>query len=97
MSKELPYFRFTVSEWMNDDISLEPYNIKGVFVDICAYYWFKDCSVTVEQLQKRFSKAKAELKQLYSMGIIKTYTDTDYPETLPAEEPNCKCGMKIIK
>lgn len=27
----------------------------------------------------------------------KTYTDTDYPGILPGEEPNCKCGMKIVK
>lgn len=27
----------------------------------------------------------------------KTYTKENPPDTLPAEEPNCKCGMKIIK
>ena len=33
----------------------------------------------------------------HELRYVKTYTDTDYPDTLPAEEPNCKCGMKIIK
>lgn len=27
----------------------------------------------------------------------KTYTDKNPPDTLPAEEPNCQCGMKIVK
>ena len=39
MSKELPFFRFTVSEWLNDDISLESYVLKGIFIDVCAFYW----------------------------------------------------------
>ena len=77
MSKELPYFRFTVSEWLNDDISLESYEIKGLFIDICAYYWFKDCMVDKQMLSKRFSNAKAELKQLLDLEIIKVGEESD--------------------
>ena len=71
MSKELPYFRFTAFEWLNGDISLESYDIKGVFSDICAYYWFKDCSITKAMLEKRFSNALTEIKTLLKTGIIK--------------------------
>lgn len=80
MSKELPYFRFTASEWLNDDISLEDYSVKGVFADICAYYWFKDCSITQAMLEKRFSNAKDMLKQLFNNGIIKLRTENDFIE-----------------
>lgn len=69
--KELPYFRFTVSEWLNGDIILETPNIKGVFIDVCAYYWFKDCNVSKQVLNKRFSGVEEELKQLFNTGIIK--------------------------
>jgi hypothetical protein len=53
MAKELPYFRFTATEWLNGDISLESFELKGLFIDLCSYYWFKDCSVTVAMLEKK--------------------------------------------
>lgn len=75
MSKELPFFRFTVSEWLNDDISMESYLLKGVFIDVCAFYWFKDCSITKAMLEKRFSNARTELKALIKLDIIKVMLD----------------------
>ena len=78
MSKELPYFRFTSFEWLNDDISLEDYETKGVFIDICAYYWFKDCSITKAMLEKRFSNAISVIKRLFDSGIIKFKNGDDY-------------------
>jgi hypothetical protein len=71
MAKELPYFRFTASEWLNDDISLESYAHKGAFIDFCAYYWSQDCDVTLEKLKKKFSNATSLLKDLISIGVIK--------------------------
>ena len=62
MSKELPYFRFTVSEWLNGDISLEDFTSKGVFIDICAFYWFRDYSVTIAMLEKHYSYARHKEK-----------------------------------
>jgi len=71
MSKELPFFRFTVSEWLNDDISLESYLLKGLFIDVCSFYWFKDCSITKAMLEKRFSDANIQLNELIELKIIK--------------------------
>lgn len=76
MAKELPYFRFTASEWLNDDISLESFELKGLFIDICAYYWFKDCSITLAMLEKKFSDAKSLLPELITLDIIKV--DSNY-------------------
>lgn len=70
MAKELPYFRFTVSEWLTDDISLESYELKGLFIDICAFYWFKDCSITLAMLYKKFGNENLIL-ELIDLGIIK--------------------------
>lgn len=71
MSKELPYFRFTASEWLNGDIVLEDPSTKGVFIDVCAYYWFKDCNVSKQVLNKRFTGVEHVLEQLFNRGIIK--------------------------
>lgn len=78
MSKELPYFRFHVAEWLNDDVSLEDYEIKGLFIDVCAFYWFKDCSVTTAMLEKRFKDAKKQLEILFELEIIKCSDDSEF-------------------
>jgi len=70
MAKELPYFRFTSQEWQNGLISLESYHLKGLFIDVCAYYWVQDCSVTETMINKKFNCEK-ELKELYDLEIIK--------------------------
>jgi hypothetical protein len=71
MSKELPYFRFTAHEWLNDDISLEDYILKGVFIDVCAYYWSQDCSTTLAKLKKRFSNATSYIDDLIKIDVLK--------------------------
>lgn len=72
MAKELPYFRFTVSEWMNGDINMESYEIKGVFIDVCSWYWFKDCDVTRDMLDKKFENNQI-IQTLFDSGFIKKY------------------------
>jgi len=78
MAKELPYFRFTAQEWQNGDISLESYELKGLFIDICAYYWIKDCSITLAMLQKRYSNVQDLLKALIELQIIKVEKNDEY-------------------
>lgn len=75
MAKELPYFRFTVAEWLNDDISLESYEVKGLFADVCAWYWFMDCDVDRDKLYRKFSDAKATLEQCFKQRLIKADSD----------------------
>ena len=71
MAKELPYFRFTVQDWQNGKISLESFELQGLFISICGYYWINDCNTTLVMLNKKFSNATILLKQLISLGIIK--------------------------
>jgi len=70
MASELPYFRFTVSEWLNGDISMEGYEHKGLFIDICSWYWFKDCSITRDMLEKKF-EPKNWIDDLFECGVLK--------------------------
>ena len=72
--KELPYFRFTVAEWLNGDISMESYEHKGLFADICAWYWFKDCSITKAMLEKKFDQSNW-IQDLIDCGVIKVDVD----------------------
>ena len=71
MSKELPYFRFTVSEWLNGDVSMEQMEDQGLFINVCAFYWFKDCSLAKAKLKQKFSFAEGSLNRLLKAGILK--------------------------
>lgn len=71
MAKELPYFKFYISEWTNGDITLEDYELQGLFISICAYYWSKDGDLSTQVLLKRFRGYDNQIKQLTDSKIIK--------------------------
>jgi hypothetical protein len=54
MSRHLPYFKFFTGEWLNGNITLEDYETQGLFINVCSYYWHRDCEVTYDQLAKKF-------------------------------------------
>ena len=78
MAKELPFFRFNVSEWLTGNIAYESYEIQGLFIKVCCEYWNRNNCLTIEEIKKQIddkslklsiagrkgglSKAKARLK-----------------------------------
>lgn len=68
--KELPYFRFTVQEWQNGGISTLNDSLKGVFVDVCAYYWAQNCNVTMEILSNKFKTKTKSIQKLIDSQTI---------------------------
>jgi len=71
MAKELPYFRFTVQDWQNGKVSIESFELQGLFISICGYYWINDCNLTLTILEKKFSNATILIKELLNLEIIK--------------------------
>lgn len=72
MSKELPYFKFYVNEWITGDITLEDFAVQGLFTNICAYYWSKECKLSLEMAKKKFRHADNSLfDTLLSSKIMK--------------------------
>lgn len=41
MAKELPFFKFEVSEWMLGRIQKQPLEVQGTFINLCCMYWHK--------------------------------------------------------
>jgi len=80
MAKELPYFRFNISEWQNGDITLESDETQGVFINICCYYWNQNCSVTQAKLKLRFKQSLSSVNALLKSEIIKANEDDDFIE-----------------
>lgn len=76
MAKDLPYFKFFVSEW-NDgkivDCSMES---QGLFINLCSLYWSRlgalDDATAMRKLCQRNAKAYKELKK---MGVVKVSGD----------------------
>jgi len=69
MAKELPYFKFEPAEYLTKDISFCSIGSQGLFINICSYYWQRECSLTVEQVKRRFNYPD-ELQELINEGII---------------------------
>jgi hypothetical protein len=69
--KELPYFRFTPQEWQNKDISVQSYQVKGFFIDLCCYYWLKNCELSKSIALKKFINSEQLLKELVEQNIVK--------------------------
>lgn len=70
MAKELPYFRFFVGKWIAGDITMCSMAAQGLFINICAYYWNKHCSICLANAKQRFSNNISELEQLIFQEII---------------------------
>jgi len=76
MAKDLPYFKFFVSEWNDGDITLEDYEAQGLFINICSYYWSNECNLSFKKTMKKFKDADYDLfKALIDSDIIKVEDD----------------------
>ena len=58
MAKELPFFRFNVSEWLTGNIAYESYELQGLFIKVCCEYWNRQNCITIEELKKRTKEDK---------------------------------------
>lgn len=58
MAKELPFFKFNATQWLTGNIHYEEWDIKGVFADLCAEYWNRDCELTLDDAFKRIKNDK---------------------------------------
>jgi hypothetical protein len=69
MAKELPYFKFEPAEYLTKDISFCTLGAQGLFINICAYYWQRNCKLTKDQLLKRLNHL-TEFDELIDEGVI---------------------------
>lgn len=69
MAKELPYFQFEPAEYLTKDISFCSLSAQGLFINICAYYWQRQCNLSLEQFKRRLNH-DSELNELINEGVI---------------------------
>jgi hypothetical protein len=101
MAKELPYFKFEPAEYLTKDISFCSIGSQGLFINICSYYWQRECSLTVEQVSRRFNYPN-ELQELIDEGIIDIensiikikFLDLQYEDATKLSNKNSLNGSK---
>lgn len=71
MSKELPYFKFEPAEWDTGRIQLMPFEIQGVFINICSFYWQRLGDLDYELVLNKICRGDATaLRSLCDKKII---------------------------
>lgn len=74
MAKELPYFQFEPAEYLTKDISFCSLSAQGLFINICSYYWQRQCQLSKEQFLRRFNYPN-EFEELLNEGVIDVEND----------------------
>ena len=69
MAKELPYFQFEPAEYLTKDVSFCSLSAQGLFINICSYYWQRNCELTEDQVLRRLNYSD-ELSELINEGVI---------------------------
>jgi len=101
MAKELPYFKFEPAEYLTKDISFCSLSAQGLFMNICSYYWQRNCKLTKSQLLKRLNY-ETELNELIQEGVIDLdneniiikFLDLQLEEVVKTSNKNSKNGAK---
>jgi len=101
MAKNFPFFKFIATEWMTGNISYETLAAQGLFINICALYWQRDCELTLKDIVKRY-KNPAELNDLKgnyfdfneSGKISIKFLDEQYAETRELSRSRSESGRK---
>lgn len=70
MSKELPFFRFNVSEWLTGNIRYESFDLQGAFITACAEYWNRENKLTLSDISIRINSNDL-VKKLIEKGYLK--------------------------
>lgn len=102
MAKELPYLKFNASEWITGQITLEDFYTQGVFINICALYWFKSARLETSEIKRRLKCKQATIDLLFANSHIKadgdhikiSFLDEQFIERGYVSEKNKKNGEK---
>jgi len=76
MAKDLPYFKFNVSEWNDGDVTLCSMTAQGLFINLCSLYWSQEGDLSLTKSKRRFKDCNTTVwDELISENIIKVSGD----------------------
>lgn len=66
--------RFDYQAWLSGTIMGQRYDVKGLFIDVCVYYWSEGCDLTLEKARNRFPIAGEDLwEALERSNVMKVW------------------------
>lgn len=68
--EKLPYFKFNIEAWVMGEISRESHELKGIFVDLCAYYWSNECYAELKKSSRWIRANESQIIKLSEIDII---------------------------
>lgn len=74
MAKELPYFQFEPAQYLTGNIQFCSLEAQGLFINICAIYWQRECGLNLNQVKKKFDRLDL-ISELIDNEVIKTNID----------------------
>ncbi len=77
MPNHLTYFKFDPSEWLTGNITLCSFETQGIFINICNYYWKRECSICLANIKQRFFDNESNINELINNKIIKINDEND--------------------
>lgn len=76
MAKDLPYFKFVISEWNDGDVTICSMEAQGLFINICSIYWSKEGNLSLTTAKRRFKDCNTTVwDELIAEGVIKIVDD----------------------
>lgn len=106
MAKDLPYFKFNVSEWNDGDVTLCSMAAQGLFINLCSLYWSQEGNLSLEKCKRRYKDCNTPVwEELTIEGIIKVdgdqitirFLDEQFEERQKLSETNAKNVRKRWK
>lgn len=95
--KDLPFFKFSVAEWNNGDITLLSFAAQGLFINICCHYWSRECVVEYDKLQKRIKAPRELYNELKREGIFQVKDNKVIIEFLDEQLKDRRLKSEIYK
>lgn len=76
MAKDLPYFKFVISEWNDGDVTLCSLDAQGLFINLCSIYWSQEGNMSLAKSKRRFCNCNATAwESLINDKVIKVKGD----------------------
>jgi hypothetical protein len=70
MKNPYPHFKYMPLKHIFGRIQFCTPAAKGIFIDICSYYWLQGCDMTETDLRKRFRENPDQLEELLLEKVI---------------------------
>lgn len=100
MAKELPYFKFDISQWMLGRIQKQSESVQGMFINLCCKYWHKLGIYSYEEACDDFGESRilrlvqAKIIENRSEFIFISFLSEQLEERETVSKKNSQKGLK---